>query len=140
VTAPRILVLAPHPDDEVVGCATAIARARAAGAHIFALYLTTGIPPADALWSRQRHTYAARVARRRGEALAAAAALGLEPIGFGERPSRTLKGELGAAFSDIAAALARCAAEEIWVPAWEAHIRITTRRIFSHRASPAVSR
>jgi LmbE family N-acetylglucosaminyl deacetylase len=119
MTARRILVLAPHPDDEVVGCAAAIRRGVASGARFFALYLTTGIPPADALWPWQRRSYAARVTRRRGEALAAAACLGLEPIAFGERPSRTLKSELARAQSEIATALARSAAEEVWVSAWE---------------------
>ena len=40
----RILILAPHPDDEIVACGIAALRARAAGARVFVLYLTTGIP------------------------------------------------------------------------------------------------
>ena len=38
----RILILVPHPDDEVVAGCAAIGRAQAAGAKIFALYLTHG--------------------------------------------------------------------------------------------------
>src|SRR5690349_16650698 len=46
----RILVLAPHPDDEIVACGIAALRARAAGARVFVLYLTTGVPAREALW------------------------------------------------------------------------------------------
>ena len=35
----RILIIIPHPDDEVVGCTAAIARAQAQGARIYAIYL-----------------------------------------------------------------------------------------------------
>lgn len=119
MTAGRILVLIPHPDDEVVGCAAAIARLRAAGAAVFGLYLTTGVPPGDALWRWQRRSYAARVDLRRREAKAAAAALGIEPIAFADRPSRCLKAHLGEALAEIRAALARVRADRIWVPAWE---------------------
>ena len=43
--APRVLILAPHPDDEVVACGLATIRARAAGTPVFVLYLTSGVPP-----------------------------------------------------------------------------------------------
>ena len=119
MTARRILLLIPHPDDEVVGCATAIRRARAEGAAVFGLYLTTGVPPREALWRWQRRRYHERVAARRGEAQAAAAALGLEPLAFAQRPSRRLKAELGAALGEIRAALAHARPEWVWVPAWE---------------------
>lgn len=119
MTARRILLLIPHPDDEVVGCAAAIARAGAEGTRFFGLYLTTGVPPAEALWRRQRRRHAERVAQRRDEAMEAAAALGIEPLRFAERPSRTLKSELGAACREIAEALERSAADAIWVSAWE---------------------
>lgn len=119
MSAGRILLLIPHPDDEVVGCAAAIGRARAAGAAVFGLYLTTGVAPVDALWPLQRRHHGERVARRREEALRAAAALGLEPLHFAERPSRTLKAELGPALAEIETALRRCAADAVWVSAWE---------------------
>src|SRR6266576_3356235 len=86
----RILVLAPHPDDEIVACGIAARRARLAGARIFVLFLTTGIPEPEALWPWQRGGYAARVARRREEARTAAALIG-EPIGFLDYPSRRLR-------------------------------------------------
>jgi LmbE family N-acetylglucosaminyl deacetylase len=38
----RILILAPHPDDETIGCAGIIQQALAAGAQVKVVYLTNG--------------------------------------------------------------------------------------------------
>jgi len=88
--ARRILILAPHPDDEIVACGTAAMRAVATGAQVFVLYLTTGVPPAADLWPWRRKEHTARVARRRAEAEASAALIGLKPIRFLGWPSRRL--------------------------------------------------
>ena len=119
MTQPNLLILIPHPDDEVVGCAVALRRAVAAGAKAHGLYLTTGVPAAEALWPWQRGRHAALVARRKAEAEAVAAELGLAPAGFAPWPSRALKAHLGDALASIRAAIARCASDELWVPAWE---------------------
>ena len=115
----RILVLAPHPDDEIVACGIAAMRARATGSRVFVLYLTTGVPERKAFWAWQRGAHAGRIARRRAEALAAAALLGLEPLGFGETPSRRLRENLDAAADRVARAVAQCGADALWVPAFE---------------------
>lgn len=115
----RILVLSPHPDDEVVGCAVAIRRAVAARARVFVVHLTTGIPPASALWPWQRGTYAARVARRWAEAGRVAARLGVTLLGFQPWPSRTLKDHIDEALELVAAVVAEQRIDELWVPAWE---------------------
>ncbi len=115
----RILVLAPHPDDEVVGCAAAIRRAAAAGDRVFVLHLTTGVPAAAALWPWQRLHHAARIARRRAEAARVAARLGVTVLGFQAWPSRTLKDHIGEALDLVATRLAQERIDELWVPAWE---------------------
>ena len=119
MSARRILVLAPHPDDEVVGCCAAIARARAAGDAVFALYLTTGVPAADVEWPWRRARHAARVQRRRREALAVARRLGLEVAEMSDWPSRTLKRRLREAREWIRRAVARHAIDTVWTPAYE---------------------
>jgi LmbE family N-acetylglucosaminyl deacetylase len=116
--ARHILVLAPHPDDEIVTCGIAARRARLAGGRIFVLFLTTGIPASETLWPWQRGGYAARVARRRAEARAATALIG-EAIGFLEYPSRRLRHHLDAAAAEVGRAIAQYGAEEVWVPAFE---------------------
>ncbi len=71
-----LLVLAPHPDDDVLGCSLLMRRVTAAGAKVIVVWLTDGgashgaLGPAD----RQRLTE-----RRREEALAGVAALGVTP-------------------------------------------------------------
>ncbi len=119
MTGRRILLLAAHPDDEAVGCAASIRRAKEDGAEIYALYLTSGVPTADRLWSWQRGTCAARIARRRREAERAAAVLGISPCGFCAWPSRTLGAHLDEARAEIARVIERQGIDVLWAPAWE---------------------
>ncbi|MGE4219549.1 MAG: PIG-L family deacetylase, partial [Alphaproteobacteria bacterium] len=115
----RILILAPHPDDEVVCCAAAIGRARTGGADIRVLHLTTGVPEAAAFWPWQRPGHAARVARRRAEAERAAGTLGIAVAGFGDIASRCLRRHLHATRAAVAAAIDAFEADALWVPAFE---------------------
>jgi len=116
----RILILAPHPDDEVVACGIAAMRAIAAsGAHVFVFYLTTGVVQRDALWPWRRPSHGARLLRRQAEAQQAAALLGLEPVGVLNVASRHLRYHLDAAFGAVAEAIATSGADEVWVPAFE---------------------
>jgi N-acetylglucosamine malate deacetylase 1 len=117
--AGRVLVLAPHPDDEIAACAIATRCALAAGARVFVLHLTTGVPPAATLWRWERAAYRERVWRRQEEALKAARLLGIEIVGFRESAARRLRFDLDAAFSDITMAIARCHVDAVWVPAFE---------------------
>ncbi|WP_327753325.1 PIG-L deacetylase family protein [Sphingobium sp. SJ10-10] len=43
--ARRIAVVAPHPDDEILGCGGTMARAAAAGAEVHVVVVTRGQPP-----------------------------------------------------------------------------------------------
>jgi LmbE family N-acetylglucosaminyl deacetylase len=115
----RILVCVPHPDDEVVACAAAIGRARADGGQVFAVYLTDGCIPREADWPWRRARHAEAVERRRVEAERVAGRLGLSPVGWAARPARRLWRELPAVFDEIRVAIDRCAADQLWVPAYE---------------------
>ena len=42
----RVLVVAPHPDDEILGCGGTMARLRRAGQEVIVAIVTTGRPPA----------------------------------------------------------------------------------------------
>jgi hypothetical protein len=115
----RILLLAPHPDDEVVGAAAAILRARARGARVHVAWLTTGVPEPKALWPWQRAGHPARVARRLAEAEAAAASLGVEIALRRTLASRRLKSALGPTFEALQATIRRLAIDRVWAPAYE---------------------
>ena len=114
-----MLILVPHPDDEVVGCCAAIGRARAAGARVTALYLTHGCLDADTVWPWERARQGAMVERRRAEARAAAALLGIEPRGQPDRAARQLWRNLASAEAEARSALAASSADQLWVPAYE---------------------
>jgi LmbE family N-acetylglucosaminyl deacetylase len=115
----RVLLLIPHPDDEVVGCAVAIRRARAMGTRFFAVYLTTGVPPRATAWPWHRARHDDRVSQRRHEALAAAADLEIEPLAFADCSSRELKAHLAEVYPRIAGHLRAVAADQIWTPTYE---------------------
>lgn len=71
-----ILILAPHPDDETLGCGGLIATASELGLRPRVAYLTDGSAshPGSRAWPRRRLT-----AVRRAEALEALGALGVPP-------------------------------------------------------------
>lgn len=126
----RILVLIPHPDDEAVGAALAIRRAVADGAAVFGLDLTHGCPPHAAL--------PARIARRRGEAEAAAAALGLTRIADDGVPARALRHALASAYGRVLAAIDTHAIDMLWTPAYEgAHADHDSANALAHAARRA---
>lgn len=117
--APQILVLVPHPDDEVVGCAAAIRRAGRRGCRIAGLYLTNGVPARRQFWPWQRGGHGAQVATRWREAEAAALALGLAEAGRQDVPTRTLRHRMAETAARIDAAIAATGASMLWVPAFE---------------------
>jgi len=114
-----ILILVPHPDDEVVACAAALGRAQAEGANIMALYLTHGCIARDTLWPWQRKHYETGVTKRRAEAENAARFLGITSVGWSRRPARHLWRELMAVFDEIGVAIAANNIDQLWVPAFE---------------------
>ena len=115
----RILILVAHPDDEVVACAASITRARAEGATISALYLTHGCLARDTLWPWQRKSYQQFVDRRRAEADAAATFLGIQPVGWSDRPARHLWQNLPDVYQEVEQAINQYRPDQLWVPAYE---------------------
>jgi len=119
----RILVLVPHPDDEVVGCGAAIGRAlRSCSGKttiILAAYLTTGVPAGEQLWPWQRKDHAQRVERRRLEAKRAAELLGVQPLFFQDIPTRQLKQFLSPTRAHLVEFVREQRIETLWTPAYE---------------------
>ena len=115
----RILILIPHPDDEVVGCFAAAGRAAASGAKLFGYYLTTGVPAADLLWPWDRKSHPERVRNRREEAVAAAELMNIQPVGFRETPTRRFRFDLGEVRSEVLRLISEREIDTVWVPAFE---------------------
>ena len=117
--ADRILLLAPHPDDELVGCATAIRRARAEGCTVSVLFLTSGVPRVECFWPWQRETHLSRISIRWQEAMRAARHAGFAVAGRQNVASRTLKENIGATLDLIRATMRELAVQVVWTPAYE---------------------
>lgn len=115
----RILLLIPHPDDEVVGCAAAIQRAISLGARVYAISLTDGVPAIPGLLPWRRNTRSDRVEARLAEADISARALGLEWVERQMIPTRTLRLQMRRSISLIEGAVARYGVDTIWTPAYE---------------------
>jgi LmbE family N-acetylglucosaminyl deacetylase len=115
----RILILVPHPDDEVVGCCAAIGRARAAGAEVFGHVLTTGVPAREVLWPWERSRHQARVARRLAECRSVAAMRGFSGMECSSLPTRQLRTALLDVRRQVLSLLGRLRIDTVWAPAYE---------------------
>ena len=116
----RILILAAHPDDEIVACAAAIGRAQQQGSTIFVHYLTHGCVARKTLWRWQRKHYNAYVERRLSEAAKAARFLNLTPTGnVPKRAARHLWRELSKVDSELRQLVTSFQIDQLWVPAYE---------------------
>ncbi|MBA2673413.1 PIG-L deacetylase family protein [Ramlibacter sp.] len=113
--ARSVLVLAPHPDDEVFGCGGCAALYAQAGVPVQALLLTDGglwgVPPPGI----------GIVEARKAEARKAAAVLGCRPPLFGPYPDRGLKADTELVRIIVRQARA-CGADVLLAPSpWEVH-------------------
>ncbi len=100
VAATSALVLAPHFDDEVLGCGGLVAQLTAAGAVVRVLFLTDGGGGREAVADREGYRR-----RRREEALAALAVLGVAGCDYLDLPDGALEQHLEQAASGIRRAL-----------------------------------
>lgn len=112
-----LAVVAPHPDDESLGCGGLIASARAAGIDVRIVIVSdgTGSHPHSRRYPPERLR-----ALREDETLAAAAALGVAPeaVNFLRLPDRSVASEGPEADSAVAAIVATaqaCAASHMMV-------------------------
>jgi LmbE family N-acetylglucosaminyl deacetylase len=100
VRAASVLVVAPHFDDEVLGCGGLLGQLAAAGAVMRALFLTDGGGGQEAIADRQAYRR-----QRRQEALAAAAVLGLAGCDYLDLPDGALEQSLEEAAAGLRRAL-----------------------------------
>ena len=86
LTGARVLVLAPHPDDESLACGGSLIRHAENGDPLKVVFLTDG-SKGDA---RHEHSLAQYVSLRRREAASACGLLGISDLEFWDIPDRTL--------------------------------------------------
>jgi len=118
LTAPpargRVLVVAPHPDDEAIGPGATLLLHRALGDPVDALFVTSGVHGDH----RHAHDPAAYVAIRQAEARAAAAVLGIGHTEFWGYPDGMVvtAADLAAVTARLADLLARMRPDVIYAP------------------------
>jgi LmbE family N-acetylglucosaminyl deacetylase/glycosyltransferase involved in cell wall biosynthesis len=100
VRAASVLVLAPHFDDEVLGCGGLLAQLTASGAVVRLLFLTDGGGGREAVADRESYRL-----RRRQEALAVAAVLGVAGCDYLDLPDGALDQHLDQAAAGVRRAL-----------------------------------
>ncbi|WP_206240093.1 PIG-L deacetylase family protein [Novosphingobium terrae] len=95
-----LLVLAPHPDDEILGCARLMQHAAAKGCPVVIIWLTNG-GASHGLLEADEHI--ALISRRRAEAAQGVRALGIAPIATYhlDYPDGSLNDHLAMAKEDV---------------------------------------
>jgi LmbE family N-acetylglucosaminyl deacetylase len=84
----NVLVVAAHPDDEVLGCGATIARHVRAGDTVYVLIVAEGATSRDA--QRDAAARAGEIARLRAAAEVAARTLGVASVSYGGLPDNRL--------------------------------------------------
>jgi LmbE family N-acetylglucosaminyl deacetylase len=106
----NVLVIAPHPDDEVIGCGGAVCLHAAGGDRVSTVFLTSGE-------LGLKHLIKERAWRtREAEARRAARILGTAPPVFLRRPDWILGGDIGTAAKALRPVLRRQRPELIYLP------------------------
>ena len=86
INTKRVLIVAAHPDDEILGCGGTIARFSDMGAYLHVAFL------ADGILSRKggREVQLERLMLRRDASIKACALLGVRSVSFGEFPDNQM--------------------------------------------------
>jgi len=92
LTGKKVLVIAPHPDDETIGCGGSLAFHTKAGDPVKVVFVTNGAK-GDSSGEIPREAY---VELRRDEAAKACACLGVTDLEFWSYEDRSLAGSRGA--------------------------------------------
>ncbi len=111
VSAKRVLVIAPHYDDETLGCGGLLIQLAAAGVEIEAIFLSDGSGGTEAVDDRDAYSR-----RRRGESRQAGAILGISRFHDLELADGLLAAHMPALVSGIRSALREARADTVLVP------------------------
>ena len=115
----RVLVLAPHMDDETIGCGGTLALHAQRGAHITVAFLTDGAAGDSEIntlkGAEREHRRRALIGVRRAEAQAALALLGVQDLRFLDGRDGELAG-CTSVIGSLRALLRDCAPQLVYLP------------------------
>lgn len=134
----NVLVVAPHPDDEAVGCGGTILRHAEVGDRVEVAFLTSG-----ELSSPELPAEHVKATRER-EAQAAAKVLAVADLTFLRRPDWGLEDDLAGTSTALSSVVERATPDRVYVPhAHESHpdhraaFQITSRALAGYNIPPA---
>lgn len=110
ITPGRVLVVAPHPDDEVIGPGGTVVRHVQAGSKVGVVFVSDG---AAGTSGDEREEY---VARRRSEAEDAAKRMGTTIVGFLDHPDGAVCLREAQLADDLARVITDFAPDQLFVP------------------------
>lgn len=115
----RILILAPHPVDELVGCATAIHRAVQDRCHVFILFLTHGMSEVNRQTYQDQKNFRQNLRLRQRIIGRIADELCVEVLNNGDLHSHQLIDNIRRPWQVINDAIEQTRPHVIWAPAYE---------------------
>ena len=111
--ATSVVVLSPHPDDDVVGCGGTLVRHLKSGCRVAVVYLTDGRKGDPT----GRYTEDELAVLREQEAAAACREMGIDDVLFLRRQDRALRADKSTV-GEIAAALRKYSPQRVYLPSF----------------------
>ncbi len=115
----NILILAPHPDDEVVGTCAIIKRGLELGQRFYIFFMTNGVISREEMWFFEKKKYSRRLKKRLSEMKRAVKYLGIKKYYLQNIPSRSLKMHIVKTINKIKFIIQNHNITTIFTPAYE---------------------
>ena len=115
----NILILAPHPDDEVVGTCTIIKRGMEKGKRFYIFFLTNGVISREEMWFFEQKKYSTKLNKRLIEMKNAVKYLGIKKYYLQNIPTRSLKMKILKTINKINYIISTHNITTIFTPAYE---------------------
>lgn len=115
----KILILAPHPDDEIVGACIIIKKFLEKNCDISIFFLTNGVISKKKMWFFERYKYSKFVNRRLLEAKKTLKELGVKKYFLQNIPTRCLKKNIKKTYSRLNRIIKNNDFDCLFVPAYE---------------------
>ena len=115
----NILVIAPHPDDEIVGLGITIKKILKKRNNIVIFFPTNGVIAMNQMWFWTRHNYIKNLSERISEMKSSLKQLGIENFFLQDIPTRTLKDHIKETYLKISNLIKKNKIDTIFCPAYE---------------------
>ena len=115
----KILILVPHPDDEIVGTAIFIKKKILDGCEVYLFFLTNGILQKDKMWFWDRRNYIYFLKKRLDELNKSVDFLKINKFYIQSIPTRTLINNVSITYKKIQKIITEHNIDSIFTPAYE---------------------